>query len=146
MFFDTGLVSKTCKGTWFFCLDPHRRVSPTQRTTRYSVFKERPRPEELVKNSPRRSIQKYLCIHTACCEPTRRSIEHGQEPLHEPSRGGRRNLRDSGLPVKGHSIAPRRFFCKPEGNLICLPDQTRIWTRAKRRFPTWINFSPGFRT
>ncbi len=97
MFFYAGLVSKTCKGTWFCCLDPHRRVSPTQRTTRYSVFKERPRPWELVENS----------LGQTC---TGSQGEHGQESPARCAHDGGRNLRDGSLLVKSNSGAHGRLL------------------------------------
>ncbi len=130
MFFYADLVSETHKGTWFCCLDPRRRASPAGRTTRYSVFKERPRSRKFVKNFPRRSTKipnetqtkkAYLLLHyyllpiyTLIYDPdaseSNRVGAGGIGTLRESPRDGRRNLRETRLRVKRHSIGPRRFF------------------------------------
>lgn len=89
-------------GTSMCCLDPHRRHPPTRRTTRYSVFKERPRPWKLVSSSLRQT----------CADRIRSS---GQESHCESSRSGRRNLRERSLPVKALFKASRAFFQRPLG-------------------------------
>ncbi len=102
---------ESCKGTCICCLDPHRRVSPTQRTTRYSVFKDRPRPWELVKNS-----------HGQTC--TGSQDEFGQESPARSARDGGRNLREGSLPVKSNSGASRAFY-RPDENFLHRPIASR---------------------
>ncbi len=117
MFFCADLVSKPCKGTWFCCLDPHRRVSPTQRTTRYSVFKERPRPGALVQNAHRRLIHTSSRTYTHCRNPTRWSVHHGSgiPPRVIPATGAETYVspacRSRGIlsPLEGFSFNPWGF-------------------------------------
>lgn len=140
MFFHAVLVSKTCKGTWFCCLDPHRRASPTQRTTRYSVFKERPRSWELVENSPRRSIRTYLY---RCIRPTRGGSNIGRNPSASHPATGAGTYATPACRSRGF-LSPLEGFLQTRGERDLNVRSTPNPDSSKTPFPNLDQLLSGF--